>query len=354
MMAKFALVPIISSKIPYAPNDTYARKNVGTGPYRFVEWQTGVQIVMERNPEYFEQGRPYVQRLVIRTIKEDAARVTNLVNGQTQLIPDAPMTQREVMVNRGQIVDIAQNSTVRVALYPSLKAADPTANFNLRESIAWALDRQAIIDNVYNGAAAPAATYLSSGTQYWDEKLGTTFGNRPNLTKAREALQKAGGAPARELNYVINNSPAAVDVATIVQANLRAIGINTKIIADEGGAYTDKLFGGDFDIIMIIAGTGSSSGFAPDYVYNGYYSRSGNNFNKSTDAEMDRLLERAISVPDNEAQAAWRAVQERDLQILGQVQVVTARYVEARSKSIQNYKPSGLGMSYGLPEAWLS
>ncbi|GIW07012.1 MAG: diguanylate phosphodiesterase [Dehalococcoidia bacterium] len=354
MMAKFALVPIISSKIPYTPNDTYARRNIGTGPFRFVEWQTGVQIVLERNPDYFEQGKPYVQRLIIRTVKEDAARVTNLINGQTQLVPDAPMTQRDVMTGRGAIVDVAQNSTIRVALYPSLKAGDPTATVAMREAIAWALDRQAIIDNVYNGAAVPAATYLSSGTQYFDEKLGTFFGNRPDLAKARAALQRAGGPPVRELNYVINNSPAANDIATIVQANLRAIGVNVKIIADEGGAYTDKLFGGDFDLIMVIAGTGSSSGFAPDYVYNGYYSKSGNNFNKSTDAEMDRLLERAISVPDSEAQAAWRAVQERDLQILGQIQVVTARYVEGRSRTIQNYRASGLATPYGLPDAWLS
>ena len=64
MMHKFAMIPIITSKTPYQNNKTYATTLMGTGPFKFVEYIRGDHITLEKNPEYFVQGRAFVDRLV--------------------------------------------------------------------------------------------------------------------------------------------------------------------------------------------------------------------------------------------------------------------------------------------------
>jgi peptide/nickel transport system substrate-binding protein len=350
----FALTPIISSKIqPYEQNKTYATTLIGTGPFKFVEWQRGTQVVLERNPEYFIQGKPYLNRVIFRNVPDNAARVTNIANGTSQILPFPPLNQLDLLRSRGVNVAVLPESTVRVFAYPSFAPGRPTNDVNLRLAIAWAIDRQAIIEQVYAGTAVPAATYLSSGSQYFDEKLGTFFGSKPDLAKAREYLAKSNYPPGREFIIAYQNVPDIADVATIVQANLRAIGLTSRLSPVDLPAIVQLLQSGEYDIFLLFASAQVSSGYSPHYVYLGYLSGGVSNFNSYSDPVMDDLLRRAVAAPENEAAAAWRAVQERDLQNPGQLQIVTARYVEAYGKSLQNYQPSALLYQKGLVDAWI-
>jgi ABC-type transport system substrate-binding protein len=118
-------------------------------------------------------------------------------------------------------------------------------------------------------------------------------------------------------------------------------------------AITQLLQSGEYDIFLLFASAQVSSGYSPHYVYLGYLSGGVSNFNSYSDPVMDDLLRKAVAAPENESAAAWRAVQERDLQNPGQIQFVTARYVEAYGKSLQNYQPSALLYQKGLVEAWI-
>jgi len=80
-------------------------------------------------------------------------------------------------------------------------------------------------------ASVAASTYLSSGSQYFDEALGTTFGSKPDLDKSRSFLQQAGGLH-RPLTIVVQNLPDLVDCVTILQQNLKAAGIESTIQAE--------------------------------------------------------------------------------------------------------------------------
>ena len=87
----------------------------------------------------------------------------------------------------------------------------------------------------------------------------------------------------------------------------------------------------------------TSAGFAPDYVNGGLNSKAANNFAKFNDPQMDALLDTAMTAQTEPAQAAaWKAVQERDVQTQGNIQLVVGQTSEAWSSKLGNYKPSAL------------
>jgi len=355
IMHKFAMIPIISSKVPYESNKTYAATAMGTGPFKFVEYIRGDRIVLEKNPDYFVPGKPALDRITIRLVPENSTRITNLRNGTTQLLSDAPASQLDVIQQTGANVVVLQNSATRYYAYPMLKEGEPTANVELRRAISWAIDRQGMVDQVLGGQGVAASTYLSSGSQYFDETFGMAFGSKPDLEKARSFLQKAGGAPARPLAIVVQNLPDLVDCVTVLQQNLKAIGIESTIQAEETAAFLPKLTGNTgYDLMIIRGPVPQAAGYGPDYPYLGLLSTSPTNFNKVNDPKMDDLIKKAVSAPEGaEAQAAWRAVQEYDVETLPNIQFVTARNLEAFSKNLI-YTPSSLMQLNNLVDARLA
>jgi peptide/nickel transport system substrate-binding protein len=354
IMHKFAMIPIVSSKVPYEVNKTYAATAMGTGPFKFVEFVRGDHITLEKNPDYFVPGKPAVDRIIMRLVPENATRITNLRNGTTQLLSDAPASQIDILKQTGANVAVLANSATRYYAYPMLKDGEPTANVDLRRAISWAIDRQAMVDQVLGGQGVAASTYLSSGSQYFDETLGTAFGNKPDLDKARSFLQKAGGL-ARPLTIVVQNLPDLVDCVTILQQNLKVAGIESTIQAEETAGFLPKLTGNTgYDLLIIRGPVPQAAGYGPDYPYLGLISGSPTNFNHVSDPKMDDLLKKAVSAAEGpEAQAAWRAVQEYDVETLPNIQFVTARNLEAFSKNVQ-YTPSSLMQLNGLVDARLA
>jgi peptide/nickel transport system substrate-binding protein len=122
---------------------------------------------------------------------------------------------------------------------------------------------------------------------------------------------------------------------------------------EEAASYLPKLLSGDFDLMLLNIEVGLTSGFTPMYVYAALHSESGSNYIKFNDAEMDRLLVEAMSDPADPA-AAWRAVQQRDLEIVPYIPTVTARYVEAYSQRLKGHTPSSLFSLRDLDRSWIA
>lgn len=347
-----AQVPIISAATPYVPNETWANTMMGTGPFKFVRWDRGTQVVLERNDDYFVDDLPYLDGVVMRTVTEDSARIADLASGNADIMPMVPFDQVEALKGRGVNVVTTPKSALMPTLFPSHKAGRPTADPEFRSAVAWAIDRGQIVDLVYKGAATPASTLLASGTANWDEELGTTYGDSANLEEAKAALAKSGVAPGTKIELVVRNEPLSIKVGTILQANLGALGLEVEVSAEESASYLPKLVSGDFDLMMLDIEAGLTSGFTPMYAFAAVHSESGSNYIGFKDATYDKLLEEAIGMPEDPA-AAWRAVQERDLEMLPYIPTVTARYVEAYSDRLKGHTPSSLLSLRDLDQAWI-
>ena len=222
---------------------------------------------------------------------------------------------------------------------------------NLRQAIAWAIDRNAITNQVFAGYAVPDATLPANGAQYYDVAIGQSI--HLDLAKARSYLNAAGGPPKNPLSLVVLSSPTAPAVTTIVQENLAKIGIKTNVTVLQVAAALQKLFAGDYDLFFLDVLYQESTGFAGDIAYLATTPGAFSNFNHANDKQLYHLALHAVSVPDGpEAQAAWRAVQQRWVEYLPQINLVTSRVIYATSHL--NVRPSSLADLHELKTATLS
>ncbi|MDA8368918.1 MAG: ABC transporter substrate-binding protein [Nocardiopsaceae bacterium] len=342
MESRLAMIPILSSEDGYTSNDTHAQTGNGSGPYKFEEMTRGESLVLRKNEEYFG-GDPEFDSITFEVVPEDASRVARLANGTSHIAPDIPGDQVELVKDRGQNAATVEDNGSRMFFYPSMLEGRPTTDADFRLAIARAIDRGAIVEQVYDGAARPNSTYLSYGSQYHDEELGLAFGEEPDVEKAKEHLKESGVELDRELSIIALDSPDLISAATIIQANLEEIGIEAKVESEKLAGFYPKMKSGEYDLILYDVPVTTSTGFAPDYVNGGLNSESANNFNSFGDPEMDTRLEEALTAEsEDEQQDAWRAVQEYDLESQGNIQVVVSQTSEAWSTSLEDYEPSSL------------
>lgn len=128
---------------------------IGTGPFKFVEWRRGSHIVLERNPDYWDQPKPYVDRVVFRIITDASARAVAFETGEVDIGPDSTVPLSEIERIRG-----LPNISVEQRGY-NFYAGVRRIEFNLsnpyfkhlkvRQAVAHAIDRAAIRDTIWYG-----------------------------------------------------------------------------------------------------------------------------------------------------------------------------------------------------------
>lgn len=205
-----ANLPIMSAKAAAGPapeGKTTTELNAGTGlvgagPYRFVSWKRGTEIVFERNPHYWGKA-PAWDRVVYRPISNPAARVAALLAGDVDLAEDPPTDDlaRLQKEPRLHVVTRPSNRIIYVALdqhgneTPGIQGANgknPLRDKQVREALSLAIDRKALVDRIMGGVATPAAQLLPVPMLGASKNLANAAKADPD--KAR-ALLKAAGYP---------------------------------------------------------------------------------------------------------------------------------------------------------------
>lgn len=175
---------------------------VGAGPYRFVSWKRGSEIIFERNPHYWGP-KPAWDKVTYRPISNPAARVAALLAGDVDLVEDPPTDDLERLKKdpRLNVVAKASNRVIYVALdqngeqTPGIQGTNgknPFLDKRVREAMSLAIDRQALVDRIMGGIATPAAQLLPLPMLGASKNLATPAKADPEKAKA---LLKAAGYP---------------------------------------------------------------------------------------------------------------------------------------------------------------
>ena len=241
----------------YGPEEI-GRNPVGTGPFRFVEWVENVQIRVERNADYNwaspmfkHQGPAYLDGVAFRIIPEDGARMAALEAGELNFVDQVPT------LDFARIQDDPAYATYSVP-QPGIPYAfmintkrPPTDELSVRQAINFGVDKQAIVDTLYQGLYSPAAGPLSpttfgynpevEGIYTYDQERAKQLLDEAGWTEGPEGIRVKDGRPLEINHYVFTDT----QVAEIMQAQLQAIGIKSNVTLLEVGAVNEAATRGD-------------------------------------------------------------------------------------------------------------
>ena len=213
---------------------------VGTGPFKFASWTPGVEVVLEKNLDYWGDP-PKIDRVIYRPIIEDQSRLTELEAGGVNFIVNIPPDELARLKgdDRFTVVEQAGMHTWWVAFNHTRAPFDDT---RVRQAMNYAVNKQAIVDNILKGTGILAINPLPPVVwSYTDDVQRYDY----DPEKAKELLADAGYPDGFSCVFWIPESGSGmqqpVPMGTAMQADLKAVGIDCEIETFEWGTYLDKV-----------------------------------------------------------------------------------------------------------------
>jgi peptide/nickel transport system substrate-binding protein len=195
-----------------------ARKPVGTGPFKFVEWIQGDHVTLARNERYFDQGKPYLDGIVFRFAQVDQSRIDGLRSKELDWVDAVPLQQLSVLQKDPAFTYVGS----KVAGIPDFLAMNtkkaPFDNKALRQAIALAVDKAEIRTVAYFGAGENGGEEVPSGSPWYD---GADPYTKPDLAAAKAKMAEAGHPNGLTIDYLgLPQYPELLKTGQVVREQL--------------------------------------------------------------------------------------------------------------------------------------
>jgi peptide/nickel transport system substrate-binding protein len=340
---------------------------VGTGPFRFGEWKRGNYIALDRNEAYWDSGKPYLDRLVIKTYNDANARSAAFQSGELQLASTTPVPLSDIesfRTNKAFTVtdkgDELNNSMDFLGF--NLRRA-PLAKVEVRQALRQAINRDVMIRTVWYGLALPLDSPVPPVVPQFHAK---GLAQPPfDLKQANQALDQAGfprGADNMRFKLTLD-LPTISDVyqreAEFLRQSFRQVGVDVDIRISDVPGFIRRVFADyDFDLTLF---PGSATNDPTIGLQRFYWSKAiarGAPFVNAWDyrnPEMDQVLEAAAIEVDPARRRAlfdrFQVIAMHDLPLLPLALPLNITIATAR---LHDFMTSGEGIRDPLADAWLA
>lgn len=234
-------------------------KPIGTGPFVFKEWQKGQYIELERNPNYWDPARPYLDRVIVRNIPDASSRAAALETGEALYAPfDAvPFADVERLRKIPSLtVDTRGYDFMSQFLMIEFNLSNPyLSNLKVRQAIAHAIDVKGLIDTVWYGMARPATGPVPSQLNKF--YTGDVPRHAFDPAQAERLLDEAGfPRKADGVRFTISQdflpfNDAFKNTSYYIRQNLKRVGIEMTVRAQDLPAYLRRIYTDyDFDTLL--------------------------------------------------------------------------------------------------------
>jgi peptide/nickel transport system substrate-binding protein len=198
---------------------------IGTGPYRFVSWERGQRLTVERNPDYSltALGTPMAEQVTFRFIADDSTRVSELRAGTADIIRNVPQDQESILT--GEDGSVVSALTSQIVMARLANDVEPLTDARVRQALNYAVDVDAIIEALLGGHGERIATVLVPTSIGYDPDLDP-FPYDPD--RARELLTEAGYGDGFSLTLDVT-ADAGTEVPEAIAGMLAEVGIQVTI-----------------------------------------------------------------------------------------------------------------------------
>ncbi len=301
-------------------NPQLLEPKVGTGPFKFSQWTRGSHIELVRNEDYFEPGLPYLDRVLVQFLPDEAGRLTAIENGDIDMIHSYILPYERVdqfrQDPRFQVIEHGNEATGTNENLLMNHDNQYLKHKSVRQAVATALDKAEIAEAAMFGASKPAHAHIASGVKwvYFPE-----YDYKQDVARSNEMLDAAGfprdadGTRFTLRLYWAFGRAFEGRAAEVIRSQLREVGINIEIQSFDRPAFIENVFTKrDFDMAHQLFTTSPDPTLSVVHRYKS--TTIGNAFANAAgwaNAEYDRLTDLEVTITDvDERAAVWKQVQE--------------------------------------------
>ncbi len=326
--------------VPVEAIDTISKEPVGSGPFRFVEWQPNDRIVLARNPDYAADMQPKLDGLVIKILPDYAVALTNLEAGSVDAVYEVPAAQADRFRDReGFVIQTPNASNSLFLLEMAINRYEPLQDVRVRQALAMSLDKAAIQQNVYFGQGMPQFGSLPrSSWAYVDEPEALAY----DPAGAQSLLAEAGYPDGFDLTIkVIAGVGVMESIATIWQNGLAEAGVNLTVEIEDLSTWLDNYVGRTYQTIANWMNVGGD----PHSMYDIIFKPHLQDPDSYPDAELLALIaEGAATVDMDRRREIYQTIQMRALEEMAPVIVVQSQPLLAlTTDKVQGWSMNGKG-----------
>ncbi len=331
---------------------------IGTGPFKFEEWQKGSFIHLVKNEDYYIEGKPYLDDVYYQVIPDGASRAVAYETGQVDVLPggsvenfDVPrITEMEntCVTDKGWEF-FGPHSWIWLNMHEG-----PMQDKLTRQAVMHALDRDFALEALWNGLGKVATGPISSSTRFHDAET-PAIGFDPE--KAKELLEQSSydGETLRLLPLPYGETWQRWAEAT--RQNLIEVGFDVELVATDVAGWNQKVSEWDFDLAFTylyqygdpalgVARTYLSSNIAKGTPWN--------NVSGYVNEEVDALFdEAAVSADPEERQTLYSDVQDRLVEDVPVAWLLELGFPTIMRCNVKDLVTTAIGVNDGLRDAWI-
>lgn len=234
---------IVSEAFASGNEERLAGEAMGTGPFTLAEWRRGESIRLAKNPNYWEEGLPFLDEVVVSVVPDDNARILQIQGGEIDGMYNVPSSR---------VQELQQDPNLRVYEFPSTFSQyvvlntrnAPLDDANARLALQYATDRQTLIEVVLFGVGIEATSFMPKGALYWNDTLP---GFPYDVARAQELMAQSrtpDGFPL-ELQITAGNADEET-LATALRDMWGQIGVDVTIAPLEAGVRNENYNSNNF------------------------------------------------------------------------------------------------------------
>jgi len=326
--------------------DEQKTQPVGTGPFRFVAWERGVGVRLERFGQYYVPGRPYLERVTFRFLPDQNAQLAALRAGDLDVIGYGVIPENALAVQRDPNLKLITGTTTTEITVGMNNSRPPFDDVRVRRAMQYAVNKDELVRGVMMGFGTKIGSHRSPGEWCYVD-LSNFYA--PDPARARALLSEAGFGPSNPLAFTFTLAapyPYERRIGEAIAAQLARVGVQARLEVVEWATWLSRVFRGA-DYQMTIIGH-SEPNDIEIYANPNYYFRYNNPRFVQTLQEYQRLNhpERACNLmKDLQRMLAEDAVN---------VWVMNAPYVAAMKRSVMGWWTDQPTPSMNVTEVYLA
>jgi dipeptide transport system substrate-binding protein len=313
---------------------------IGTGPYMFKRYDLGAQIRFEAHPAYW-RGKVGSDKLIFSITTDPSVRAQKIKTGECNfMVYPKPQDLPTLRADPNLAVD-SNGALVLSYLAPNAQHK-ATGDKRVRQALALAIDKSAIVKAVYEGAASPAHLPLPAAMWAYDKTIAPAG---QDIEKAKALLKEAGYGNGLELSlYVRNNgggtNPNPKLTAELLQADWAKIGVKTKIVVMEWVELLKRTKAGEHDVVLY--GWAGDNGDPDNFltpILTCASVQSGENRSRWCNKDFDQLVDAARRTADQaERTRLYQKAQKLFYDEMAWISLAEPKVTIVRQKNVSGYK----------------